>query len=114
MNIGYCLGTYMETTKKFIPVLLLASLTGLFSFSTQAEMLLAQAQIQASAKHCNNPEYLLLEDQFSQLESAKKEHFFVLDKRCMLELGLDQDEIVERRTIFLMGSMNYEHYGVVE
>ncbi len=101
----------METTKNFIPVLLLANLISLFSFSTQAEMLLAQA---SAAKHCNNPEYLLLEDQFLKLESAKKEHFFVLDKRCMLELGLDQDEIVERRTIFLMGSMNYEHYGVVE
>lgn len=65
-------------------------------------------------KHCNNPEYLLLEDRFLKLESAKKEHFFVLDRRCMLELGLGKDEIVERRTIFLMGSMNYEHYGVVE
>jgi len=101
----------METTKNFIPVLLLAGFISLFSFSTQAEMRLAQA---TATKHCNNPEYLLLEDQFLTLESAKKEHFFVLDKRCMLELGLDQDEIVERRTIFLMGSMNYEHYGVVE
>ncbi len=101
----------METTKKIIPVLLLASLTGFLSFSAQSETLLAQA---STAKHCNNPEYLLLEDKFLKLESAKKEHFFVLDKRCMLELGLDQDEIVERRTIFLMGSMNYEHYGVVE
>ncbi len=91
----------METTKKFIVVLLLA---GFFSFSTQAEMLLAQA---STAKHCNNPEYLQLEDQFLKLESAKKEHFFVLDKRCMLELGLGRDEIVERRTIFLMGSMNF-------
>jgi len=104
----------MEITKKFIAVLLLAGFTSFFSFSTQAEMLLAQAQIQVSAKHCNNPEYLLLEDQFLTLESAKKDHFFVLDKRCMLELGLGRDEIVERRTIFLMGSMNYEHYGVVE
>ena len=75
------------------------------------KLTLSQTQ---SMPHCNNPEYLQLEDSFIELESAKKAHFFVLDKRCMLELGLDKDEIIERRTIFLMGSMNYEHYGVIE
>ena len=98
--------------KHFIHTFLLVSTSILFSLSAQGEtLLLAQAQ---TTQHCNNPEYLLLEDQFLTLESAKKEHFFVLDKRCMQELGLGTDEIVERRTIFLMGSMNYEHYGVVE
>ncbi len=62
-------------------------------------------------KHCNNPEYKLLETQFSDLDSVDKEWFFVLDKECMQELGLTIDDIDARRTVFLMGSMNYEGYG---
>ena len=68
--------------------------------------------VQASEQgHCNNTEYKFLEEQFLDLPSVKKQRFFTLDKLCMLELGLDKDDIVERRTIFLMGSMNYEQYG---
>lgn len=64
-----------------------------------------------STSQCNSPEYRGLEDQFLNLSSTKKQRFFTLDRLCMLELGLDKDDIVERRTIFLMGSMNYEQYG---
>ncbi len=65
-------------------------------------------------KHCDDSEYKLLENQFSDLDSVDKEWFFELDKNCMLELGLDNEDIDARRTIFLMGAMNYESYGDVE
>ncbi len=62
-------------------------------------------------KRCEDPEYKLLEMQFSNLDGIKKELFFVLDEQCMQELGLSHEDIHARRTIFLMGSMNYEGYS---
>jgi hypothetical protein len=65
-------------------------------------------------QHCDDPEYKALEGQFSDLESLEKEWFFVLDKKCLQELGLSNDDISARRTVFLMGAMNYEGYDVGE
>jgi len=86
--------------KNFFVILVLVSLTGL-----------VQAQ---GEKHCEDSEYKLLENQFSDLDSVDKEWFFELDKNCMLELGLTADDIDARRTVFLMGAMNYESYGEVD
>ncbi len=61
-------------------------------------------------KRCEDPEYKLLEMEFSDLDGVEKELFFVLDKQCMQELGLSHEDINARRTIFLMGAMNYEGY----
>ena len=77
-------------------------------------LMLSQLAQASENQHCNNVEYKLLEDQFLDLLPLKRQRFFELDKMCMLELGLDKDDIVERRTIFLMGSMNYEHYGELD
>ena len=86
--------------KNVFVVLLLVSV----SFFSQAQ----------GEKHCNDSEYKLLEVQFSDLDSVDKEWFFVLDKMCMQELGLSADDIDARRTIFLMGAMNYEGYGAFD
>ena len=94
--------------KNFIPIFTLLSVAMFSCLSAQGDALLVKGD---SASHCNNPEYRQLEEQFLDLAPVKKQRFFTLDKLCMLELGLDKDDIVERRTIFLMGSMNYEQYG---
>jgi len=86
--------------KNFFVILVLASLTGL-----------VQAQ---GEKHCEDSEYKLLENQFSDLDSVDKEWFFELDKKCMLELGLGSEDIDARRTIFLMGAMNYVDYSELD
>ena len=80
-------------------------------------LLLAMSSVVVQAqgeKHCDDSEYKILEVQFSDLDSVDKEWFFELDKNCMLELGLGHEDIEARRTIFLMGAMNYESYGEIE
>jgi hypothetical protein len=87
---------------------------GLMVLMLGSGLMISQFAQSDEHKHCNNAEYKQLEDRFLDLVTSKKERFFKLDRLCMLELGLDKDDIVERRTIFLMGSMNYEHYGELE
>ena len=97
--------------RNLIAIVTLLSVAMFLSLSAQSSPLSVQAD---SASLCNSPEYRHLEDQFLDLAPAKKQRFFALDKLCMLELGLDKDDIVDRRTIFLMGSMNYEQYGELD
>ncbi len=76
--------------------------------------LLAAVSVTVNAQeepHCEDSEYKLLEGQFYDLDSVDKEWFFALDKKCMQELGLNSDDIDARRTVFLMGTMNYESYA---
>lgn len=94
--------------RNLISFFILLSVTLFLNLSAQSSPLSVQTD---STSQCNNPEYRHLEDNFLGLSPIKKQHFFTLDRLCMLELGLDKDDIVERRTIFLMGSMNYEQYG---
>ena len=79
-----------------------------FMFFSLGLAMLTHAQ---DNKRCEDPEYKLLEMEFSDLDGTEKELFFVLDKQCMQELGLSHEDIDARRTIFLMGAMNYEGYS---